>query len=383
MGKRGQNEGSIYKREDGRWVAVLNLGYAEGKRKRKYFYGDTRKEVQEQLTAALREQQQHVLIVSDKMTVEQFMRKWLDEVVQPPRRRIRTHHLYDENVRLYINPMLGKIALSKLTPLDVQGFVNALVARGYKPRTVQIAHGILRNALNQALRWGMVQRNVASLVTLPKAQKVKQKFLKPEEARILLENIKGDRLEALFTVALALGLRKSEALGIRWQDIDFESKTATIQVELVYNKKKFMLEPLKTDNGRRNLALPQFALDALLLHRDRQSQDQAALGEHWANDFGLVFTTSLGTPLGGRNVTRSFHRLLAKAGLERMRFYDMRHTCASLLLAQGVPLRVVMEVLGHSQISLTANTYTHVIQPLVTDAANRLDELFQQPGTEE
>jgi integrase len=377
MSKRGQNEGSIYKRDDGRWVAVLSLGYVNGKRKRKSIYGDTRKEVQEQLTAALRDQQQNLPIVNEKMTVEQFMRKWLDEVVQPPRRRIRTYHLYNENTRLYINPMLGKIALARLTPLEVQGFVNALVARGYKPRTVQIAHGILRNALNQALRWGMVQRNVASLVTLPKAQRVKQKFLSPDEARILLNHIKGDRLEALFTVALALGLRKSEALGIRWQDIDFDQKTATVQVELVYNKKQFMLEPLKTENGRRRLALPQFAVDALLVLRDKQAQEQAYLGEHWHNDFGLVFTTSLGTPLSTRNVTRSFHRLLAKAGLERMRFYDMRHTCASLLLVQGVPLRVVMEILGHSQISLTANTYTHVIQPLVTDAASRLDELFK------
>ncbi|MBA2678102.1 MAG: site-specific integrase [Ktedonobacteraceae bacterium] len=377
MSKRGQNEGSIYKRDDGRWVAVLNLGYVDGKRKRKYLYGDTRKEVQEQLNAALHDQQHNMLIVNDKMTVEQYMRKWLDEVVQPPRKRIRTHHLYDENVRLYINPMLGKIAISKLTPLEVQGFVNALVARGYKPRTVQIAHGILRNALNQALRWGMVQRNVASLVTLPQAQKVEQKFLTPEEARILLDHIKGERLEALFTVALALGLRKSEALGIRWQDINFERKTATVQVELVYNKKKYTLEPLKTANGRRLLALPQFAVDALLTHRENQAQDQVYLGEHWHNDFGLVFATSLGTPLSSRNVTRSFHRLLAEAGLERMRFYDMRHTCASLLLAQGVPLRVVMEILGHSQISLTANTYTHVIQPLVTDAASRLDDLFK------
>ncbi len=317
MSKRGQNEGSIYKRDDGRWVAVLNLGYVDGKRKRKSFYGDTRKEVQNQLTKALRDQQQNVQVMNDRMTVEQFVKKWLDEVIQPPYRRIRTHQMYETSARLYVYPFLGKIPLAKLTPLEVQQFVNTLVARGYKPRTVKIAHGVLRNALNQALRWGMVSRNVASLVALPNSQKAKQRFLTPDEARVLLEHIKGDRLEALFTVALALGLRKSEALGIRWQDINFERKTATVEVELVYYKKKYVLEPLKTDKSRRILALPQFAREALQAHRIRQAQEQANYGEHWHNDFGLVFTTSLGTPLSSRNVTRSFHRLLKEAGLER------------------------------------------------------------------
>jgi integrase len=379
MGKRGQNEGSIYKREDGRWVAVVNLGYVNGKRKRKSFYGDTRKQVQEQLTAALREQQQGLPIAFEKMTVEQFMQKWLEEVIMPPRKRVRTYRVYAQNVRLYIIPLLGKVVLTKLTPLNVQSFINQLLAKGLKPRTVLIAHNVLRGALNQALKWGLVQRNVATLVDLPKATKAEQKFLKPPDARRLLDQIKGDRLEALYTVALALGLRKSEALGVRWQDIDFDAGTLTVQVELVYYNGKYTLEPLKTDKSRRQLALPQFAIEALLAHRERQVAEQAKLGEHWHNDFGLVFPSSLGTPLSARNVTRSFHRMLEKAGLERMRFYDMRHTCASLLLAQGVPLRVVMEILGHSQISLTANTYTHVIMPLVSDAASLMDDLLKPP----
>jgi integrase len=379
MGKRGQNEGSIYKRDDGRWVAVLNLGYAGGKRRRKSFYGDTRKEVQEQLTAALRAQQQGLPIANDKQTVDQFMRKWLDDVIQPPRRRVRTFRTYEQMLRLYITPHLGKIVLSKLTPLDVQGFVNHLLAQGLHPRTVQSAHAVLHTALNQAVQWEVLPRNVAALVKLPKVPKTEQKFLAPVDARTLLQFIQGDRLEALYTVALALGLRKSEALGVRWQDVDFDSQVITAQVELLYHKGAFTLEPLKTDKSRRRLALPQFAVQALLAHRDRQAQERDKLGEHWRNSLDLVFTTSLGTPLSDRNVTRSFHKMLEKAGLQRMRFYDMRHTCASLLLAQGVPLRVVMEILGHSQISLTANTYTHVIQPLVSDAASRLNDLLQPP----
>lgn len=209
-----------------------------------------------------------------------------------------------------------------------------------------------------------------------KAQQERQ-FLTPDDARRLLAIVKGDRLEALYTVALALGLRKGEALGLRWKDINFSAGTLTVQVALHAIEGRLQLEELKTLHSRRQLTLPTIALEALRVHQQRQEAERTALGEYWRETEGLVFTTARGTPLNTRNVTRSFHHLLDRAGLARMRFYDMRHTCASLLIALGVHPRVVMEILGHSQISLTMNTYGHVMPAAHEDAAGRLNDLFE------
>jgi integrase len=200
-------------------------------------------------------------------------------------------------------------------------------------------------------------------------------FLSPEEARSFLEAIRGDRLEALYTVALAIGLRPGEALGLRWQDVDLEAGSLRIQVALQRIDGKLVVDELKTHRSRRSLALPQFAITALQAHQSRQDVERKAAGERWEAQ-GLVFSTRLGRPLGQRNVIRCFRRTLKKAGIAHRRFYDLRHTCASLLLVQGVHPRVVMEILGHSQIGLTMNTYSHVVPQLQQDAARRMDSLF-------
>ncbi len=187
--------------------------------------------------------------------------------------------------------------------------------------------------------------------------------------------IRGDRLEALYTVALAIGLRPGEALGLRWQDVDLVSGVLRVQVALQRIKGKLELDELKTHRSRRSLALPQFTNMALKAHRAHQEEERQNAGDRW-EERDLVFCTRLGRPLLQRNVIRSFRRTLKYAGLTHRRFYDLRHTCASLLLVQGVHPRVVMEILGHSQISLTMNTYSHVVPELQQDAAQRMDSLF-------
>jgi integrase len=231
--------------------------------------------------------------------------------------------------------------------------------------------------LNQAVKWEILPRNVALLVDTPSVVRPESKFLPPDEAKCLLNVIKTERLAALYTVALAVGLRKSEALGLRWQDINFETGTITVRVSLHYVNKTYRLFEPKSRSGRRQIALPEVALDALRIHRQFQDAEQEEQGSHWQDTYGLVFTTSHGTPLNGRNVTRSFHRMLKRAGLERMRFYDMRHTCASLLIALGVHPRVVMDILGHSQISLTMNTYGHVMPVARQDAADKMPSVLE------
>jgi integrase len=374
MPKRGQNEGSIYKRKDGRWAAAVSLGYQNGKLKRKTLYGKTRKEVQDKLTVTLRNVQQGIPVADERQTVRQFLDRWLVDFVKPSVRP-KTFSSYSEQIRLHINPELGHIQLAKLSPHHIQAFLNGRLKKGLSPRTVQYHRTVLRIALGQAMKWGLVVRNVAALVDPPRAERFDTKPICAEEARALLQSIQGDRLEALFTVALSLGLRRGEALGLRWEDIDFQTRTLRINAALQRIDHKLQLSEPKTKGSRRILDLPDSLINALRAHRTRQLEEKLLAGSKW-QEMGLVFTTTLGTPIDPRNVKRRFDALLKKAGLPHYRIHDLRHFCASLLLAQGVPFKVVSDILGHSQISTTADLYTHVLPSLRREAIDLMESVL-------
>jgi integrase len=219
-------------------------------------------------------------------------------------------------------------------------------------------------------------RNPAALVDGPRVQRREVRLVTPGEARQLLEAFRGDRLEALYTVALAVGLRQGEALGLRWQDVDLESGTLTVRVALERADGRFRLAEPKTKRSRRTIALPDVAIRALKAHRTRQSQERLLAGAEWRDAWGLVFTNPSGAPLHGTNVTRGFRQVLDGASLPSQRFHDLRHACASLLLVQGIHARVIMETLGHSRIGLTMDTYGHVIPELQREAADKMDVLL-------
>ena len=372
--KRGQGEGSIYKRKDGRWVAVANLGYQNGKLKRKSYYGESRKEVSDKLTAALSDLKKGIPIITDRQTLAEFLWSWLSDVAKPSVRP-KTFKTYSYLVRIHIEPSLGNRNLVKLGPQDIQRFLNDKGQSGLSPKTVRHIHATLRSALNVAMKWGLVSRNVATLVATPRLQKKEVRTFTPEEARTFLEVIRGDRLEALFSITLALGLRQGEVLGLRWQDIDFDSRTLRVSVALQRIDKEFQLVEPKTERSRRTLPLTETIYSTLRAHRSRQLEEKLAAGPYWPEN-GLVFTTRIGTPLEPRNVVRKYKALLKKAELPLYRFHDLRHACASFLIAQGVPARTVMEILGHSQISLTMNTYAHVMPAMKQDAVDLMDAIL-------
>ncbi len=191
----------------------------------------------------------------------------------------------------------------------------------------------------------------------------------------MLHAAKGERLEARFTVALTLGLRQGETLGLRWQDVDLEAGDLRVRVALQRVKGKLQLVEPKTPGSRRALPVPPSVVLALREHRRNQLEERLAVGPLW-QDSGLVFTTTIGTPPDATNVVRHCRAILDRAGLPRMRYHDLRHACASLLLAQGVKLRTIMEILGHSQLSTTAEVYAHVLPALQGDAANRMEALL-------
>lgn len=372
--KRGQGEGSIYKRKDGRWAGVINLGYQDGKLKRKTFYGETREEVRGKLVAALSDQQKGLPVITERQTVAEFLEKWLADVSRPSVRP-KTYRFYCDHIRLHIKPALGKKQIEKLTPANVQHFVNDKLQSGLSPQTIRHIIATLRAALSIAVRWQLVYRNVAALVTLPRIQKQEMKIFTPEQAKAFLESVKGHRLEALFIMALTLGLRRGELLGLHWSDVDFDAATLRVNYGLQrFDGKLHLVEP-KTEKSRRVLPLPALLIDALRVHRTRQLEERLALGSNW-QESGFVFASTIGRPLEPRNLNRTFDALLKNAKLPKIRFHDMRHSCATMLLSQGVPQRTLMEILGHSQISLTMNTYSHVLPEMTRAAIGLMDSVL-------
>ncbi len=373
--RRGNGEGSIYRDKDGRWRGSVHVGYGGGKRRRKLVSGRTRAEVARRLQVALRAAEMGIPPVPERQTLEQFLERWLTDSVKPTV-RYSTHDSYSRLVKKHINPGLGRIALAKLRPQHVQAFLNERLEAGLSPRTVQYLRAILRRALGQALKWGLVARNVATLVDPPKVQRPEVQPLSPEHARTFLAAVQGHRLEALYTVAIAIGLRLGEGLGLRWIDAEIDSKTISIRNALQRVEGRLILVPPKAARSRRTIRLPEVTVEALRAHKIRQQQERLLAGTRWQEN-GLIFASTIGTPLDARNVTRHFQQTLALLGLPRKRFHDLRHTCASFLLAQGVSPRTVMEVLGHSQVSLTLDTYAHVAPSLLDDAAGKMDAILK------
>ncbi len=292
-------------------------------------------------------------------------------------------------VRLYLKPMIGSHQLVKLTPQHVQAMMNAMLTTGGKkgtgvsPRTVQYTRAVLRRALGQALKWGLVSRNVATLVDPPRVERHEMRAFDPAEAQRFLDGVRGDRLEALYTVALSLGLRQGEALGLRWQDVDLDTGTLRVAVTLQrLNRQKPCLAEPKTRQSRRTLPIPSPLATQLRAHRKRQLEDRLLAGERWnGDDWNLVFANRVGGPLDPTHVVKAFKQHLTRAGLPDIRFHDLRHSCASLLVAQGTHPREVMEILGHSTITLTMNTYSHVMPQAKRTAIDALSGvLFTMPA---
>lgn len=373
MGRRGRGEGAIWRRSDGRWEGRLDLGIVDGRRRRRVVYGRSRAEVASKLGELARAREAGALPTEPSVKLEVYLAAWLASIEHQVRPgTLRSDAMY---VRRHVVPALGRIRLDRLSLAQVQAFLDAKCEAGLAPQTVIHLRGILRRALNQAIRLGLLSRNVAALARPPRLERFEFKPFTPDEARSFLRAIEHDRLRELYVVALFGGLRRGELLGLRWADVDLDEAQLRVDAALQRVASRLVLVPPKTARSRRTVSLPAMAVEALRQHKAAQAKERLRAGSEWA-DNGLVFTTQTGAPIEPRNATRGFKRVLARAGIREIRFHDLRHSCATLLLVQGVSPRVVMEMLGHSQISLTMNTYSHVLPALQREAAARLEALL-------
>jgi integrase len=392
---RANGEGTIYQRKDGRWEAAGYVLAADGTRKRVRVYGTTRKDAADKLAEKITDSNRGLPVATADSVVGMYLAYWLNSVAIH-RLRENTHTRYATCIRLHLIPGLGTKRLARLTAKDVRTFLDRLrttcqccaqgldAARHHccavgkccgkrlSPLTVTYVHSVLKSALEHAVREDELPRNVARNVktTAPRPRRFTP--LTAAEARQLLQASKTDRLHALYELALRTGLRKGELLGLHWEDLDLDAGTASIRRSLQRTRTGGLIAlPTKTRASERRIALPTECVHSLKSRRERQEEERKVAGAGW-KDSGLIFTTPAGGPLDPANMTRRFGRLLERAGLRRIRFHDLRHSTATLLLEQGVDLVIIKELLGHAHIGVTASVYAHVRLRLQRQAIDTL-----------
>jgi integrase len=376
MGRRGNNEGSISGRDyDGRWMARITLD--DGKRKA--FYGKTRAEVAKKLQEALHDVGRGVPLVDERQTVKQYLTNWYETM----RSQIRpsSYRRYGD----YINdlvPALGQHSLAKLSPQHLQAFYNRKLAEGLSAATVHAMHSMLQRAFDDALQMGPVSRNVSERLKPPKRGHREMMPLSVIEVRRFLDVVTGDRFYALYVLALSTGMRESELLALRWKDVDLARCIAQVRMDVQETSGRYIVAETKTAYSRRTVALTQAAVDALAAHWQQQQLEEARMGAMYDDTLDLVFPNGYSGIMIPHNITkRPFKRYLIRAGLSRdLRFHDLRHTAATLLLASGVNVKVVSEMLGHSNVSITLSIYAHVLPHMQQSAVSAMDRLLAEPA---
>ena len=381
---RGNNEGTIVHRKDGRWMAAMTIGRDPntGKPKRAYFYGATRKEAAEKLAKALNDVKQGTFVEPSTVTVGQWLDTWLTEY-KKAQIKPSTYESYETLINVHIKPALGNVPLAKLQAPMLQNFYNEKLKLGradgkggLSTRVVRYFHAVVREALQQAVKNGLVIRNVADATSPPTIQSKKMRPLTEDELLAFFDAAKEDRLFAGYVLAATTGLRRGELLGLCWDCVDLEHGAITVQRELLALKDGPTLEETtKSKNGKRSVTLTDDAVKELKAYRRQQAQEKRRIGPAY-RDNGLGFCKEDGTPLRPEEFTKRFQRHLEKAGLPKVRLHDLRHTHASLLLARGVHPKVVQERLGHSSITMTLDLYSHLTPGLQEAAAATLNGLL-------
>ena len=368
MGKRGNGEGSIYRRMNGTWAAQYTVWTAEG-RKRRSVAGKTRAEVSRKLTEAMANRGGGLVYEAGKLTVGEYLERWLVDSVKGTVKET-TYANYAYIARVHVSPALGRVKLTSLTPAHVRGVYGEKTQSDLSPATVKKMLVVLRKALSQAVSDGLIPRNAADGVKPPRVSAPGEEIkpLNSEECATFLAASHGERLEALYVLAVHCGLREGELLALRWEDADLEAAKPTLLVRRTLTRGEdgrgwVVCASTKSGKGRR-VRLTQRAATALKDHRKRQLEERRRLAGLW-QDQGLVFAGETGSLLNPSNLrNRSFKRIKARAGVwEDLRFHDLRHMCATLLLNEGVNAKVVSEMLGHTSITITLNTYSLTFSP--------------------
>ncbi len=376
--RRGHNEGSVYfDASRNRWVAAISI--SPGRRKK--FYFEKKQDAVKKKNEALRELEQGTLATGTQRKLGEYLESWIENV-HKNNIRISTYVKYKKLIK-YIVADLGEVWLQKLTPEQVQQFYAKKRKDGLSSKTVHEIHGVLHLALKHAVRWNYVSRNVCDLLDSPRVVSRRGTPLTLDQARRLLEGIQGHRLEAVLMMAMITGMRKGEILALRWSDVDFERQVLHVLRTVDYIPPYGYVEnEPKTQAGKRTIDLPAFFLEMLKQHRVKQSKQRLKVGEAWENR-DLVFADLAGGYLNPIHVLRMFKKILQQAGLPHMHFHDLRHSAATILISMGIHPKVIQELLGHSDISITLGIYGHLFPSMQQDVVERWQDMFGEKNEDD
>ena len=374
--KRGNLEGTIRERKtDGRWEArIVYRVDGETRPRRKSIYAATRIEAHQRMVIALRDLNRGVAPSNDRLSVERYLTRWLAD--RKGYLRPSTHVRYTQLVG-FITDEIGGVTMSKLSPQHVHDLLRAGERAGLAPATRRQMRAVLRSALTRAMKWGLVATNAAALSDPPRVPPTRPRPLSVEDSQRLLATAADTDMEAVVTVGLMLGLRQSELLGLTWSAVDFDTATVRVDKQLQRVAGEYTLVEPKTTMSRRTIPMPTRVATALRAERSLQMQRRDAAGAEWDEVIPfLVFTTAMGAPRNGPALTRSFLRLLKRAGIAQRRFHDLRSSCASLLAAQGVEITAVRDILGHTSVATTLQAYAAALPARKVEAVGRMEELL-------
>jgi integrase len=368
--KRGNNEGTVYKRNDGRWCAQVSLS---GRRITKY--AKTQRECHDWVREITNKIEHGMSFDATQLTLERYMESWLTgKDLSIRQNTARNYRRYAEQDIL---PVIGKMRLQNILPAHIRQLYLRMQAEGKGSRTIQLVHATLHCALKQAVRERLIGYNPMDAVERPKVETKEFHIFTESQARTFLEAARGHPYEALFYLALTTGLRKGELLGLMWEDVDWEKATLRIerQLQQAYSSSA-VLVPTKTRSGRRQIKLGKIGLAMLETHRQRQEAQKTLAGDSWKEN-GMIFTTSIGTYASQSKVSKEFKQILNKNDLPDIRFHDLRHTSLSLLLDIGTPVNTVQHRAGHSKASVTTDIYGHVMAHSQDAAAENIEQIVK------
>jgi integrase len=373
--QRGNGAGTVYARrnKEGK-ITGYRGSYFTPDGKRRYVSAKRKTECERKLRDAMTDADRGLVFDASNQTVSEYMTHWLEDFAKA-NLASRTYHNYKLQIREHIVPTLGNMKLSKLDTPNIQALYTTKLQAGLKPASIRYIHAVLRCALEKAVDLRLIPRNPAVSARPPKIVQEEITPLDVEQTRVLLEGVKGDRFECLYVLSLTCGLRMGESLGLRWSDIDLEAGTLRVHRQLQRVREGGGLVFSEPKNAsRRTIDLPQRALEALRSHRKRQIEQQLSAGTKW-QDNDLVFASYKGTPMDAQNiVNRYFKPLLRRAGLPDIRWHDLRHTCATLLLSRGTHPTYVQKLLGHASVQLTLDRYSHWMPSMGKHTASAMDE---------
>lgn len=386
--KRGNNEGSITKRSDGRWMARVTVGRNPdtGKLQRVSLYGKTREAVAEAMSRALSDKSRGAFVRPEKVTLGEWLDMWLNDYKKPGVRPA-TYDTYEVAIRCHIKSLVGHIPLKDLRPENLQWLYNEKLKAGLSPKWIRQIHIVLHGALKQAIKNQLVVRNVSEATILPKVANKEIQPLTLDEVNRLLAVIKEDRLYPAILLEFGTGLRRGELLALRWQDVDLQAGLLYVRQSLVRvgnhtatgddRKTRLIFQEPKTPQSRRTIPLAEDILEEIKRHKARVAQEKLFLSPGLYQDHGLIFCRADGRPLQPRSFGKYFAGIVKRAGLPHFRFHDARHTFATLMLELGESPKTVQTMLGHSNIAITMDLYSHVSLELEKRAMARLGKALR------